>query len=535
MSTMRSPEVYLLASGDLREQANRDGWPTQQRIEESLREVFAERGLELRRAHPVDQVAGHGFLASQRAGLDAMTAIPVTAPVVVAVSIWQYSHHVLSGLRLHRGPILTVANFDGRWSGLVGMLNLNAGLRKIGTPYASAWSSDFRDRPFLDRIDEWIETGAIRQDHSHVRPWPGSTDRGAADVGRTVALDLRRRPAILGVFDEGCMGMYNAIIDDELLNPCGIFKERLSQSTLYAEMLRVDTAEATDAFNWLMERGMTFDFGSDPAVDLTPDQVIDQLRMYIAALRIADDFGLDAIGIQYQQGLTDLAPASDLAEGLLNNADRPPVRSRDGRRVLWEGSALPHFNEVDEGAAVDALLTHRVWTALGLDAATTLHDVRWGEDYDGRFVWVFMISGAAPAAHLVDGYRGATSMRQHPRFFPRGGGTLRGVGRPGEFVWSRVYVEGGKMRIDLGRGTAVDLPQEETERRWTATSPEWPIMHAVLHGVDRDQLMGRHPANHVQIAYAPDAATADRALSAKAAAFAELGIEVFVCGDVVPS
>ena len=55
-----------------------------------------------------------------------------------------------------------------------------------------------------------------------------------------------------------------------------------------------------------------------------------QLKMYVAALRIADDFGLDAVGIQYQQGLKDVVPASDLAEGLLNNVERPPVRSRDG-------------------------------------------------------------------------------------------------------------------------------------------------------------------------------------------------------------
>jgi hypothetical protein len=58
--------------------------------------------------------------------------------------------------------------------------------------------------------------------------------------------------------------------------------------------------------------------------------------MYIAALRIADDFGCDTIGIQYQQGLKDLAPASDLAEGLLNNVDRPPVRARGNGRVLYE-------------------------------------------------------------------------------------------------------------------------------------------------------------------------------------------------------
>ena len=37
----------------------------------------------------------------------------------------------------------------------------------------------------------------------------------------------------MGVFDEGCMGMFNAIIPDELLYPTGVFKERLSQSALY--------------------------------------------------------------------------------------------------------------------------------------------------------------------------------------------------------------------------------------------------------------------------------------------------------------
>jgi hypothetical protein len=42
----------------------------------------------------------------------------------------------------------------------------------------------------------------------------------------------------MGIFDEGCMGMYNAIIDDELLNPAGIFKERLSQSALVPRCAR---------------------------------------------------------------------------------------------------------------------------------------------------------------------------------------------------------------------------------------------------------------------------------------------------------
>jgi hypothetical protein len=100
---------------------------------------------------------------------------------------------------------------------------------------------------------------------------------------------------------------------------------------------------------------------------------------------------------------------------------------------------------------------------------------------------VFEISGAAPASHFVGGYRGASAERQPPMFFPRGGATLKGVSRPGEIVWSRIYVKDDALHMDLGRGGAVALPVEETERRWQATTAQWPIMHAVLYGVSRDQ------------------------------------------------
>jgi hypothetical protein len=297
-------------------------------------------------------------------------------------------------------------------------------------------------------------------------------------------------------------------------------------------MATVSDVEADIAKAWLDDAGLTFHFGTDEATELTVAQVRSQLKMYIAALRISDDYGVDAIGIQYQQGLKDTVPASDLAEGLLNNVDRPPVYSRDGARELFAGRALPHFNEVDEGVAVDALVTNRIWTAMGLDPATTLHDIRWGEEYGGEFVWVFEISGSVPASHN-GGYDKSHSMRQSPMFFPLGGGTLAGCSKPGEIVWSRVFIMDGILHVDLGRGHAVDLPADETQRRLDATNPEWPIMHAVLHGVSRDQMMARHKANHVQVVYAPDAATADQALVAKAALFHELGVQVHLCGDVV--
>ena len=89
-------------------------------------------------------------------------------------------------------------------------------------------------------------------------------------------------------------------------------------------------------------------------------------------------------------------------------------------------------------------------------------------------------------------------------YFPLGGSTIRGVSKADEIVWSRLYLEGAALHVDIGRGQPIDLPVEETERRWQKTNPGWPIMHAVPAGVGRDQFMARDPANQVHLAYAPD-------------------------------
>lgn len=523
--------AYLIASGDLRESANVAGWATQVELEAGVTRVLNDLGWQVVRANDVDPETGHGFISSQRMGLEVFKTIPADAPLIIAEAVWQYSHHVLAGLRTHEGPILTVANFAGDWPGLVGLLGLNAGLTKMGKDYATIWSVDFTDDWFAAGLKEWTETGSITHDASHVRTLPPLPDTAEVELGRALGDQLLAEKAIIGVFDEGCMGMYNAIFDDELLNRTGIYKERLSQSALYAEMLTVTDAEADAARDWLTDRGMVFRFGTDEATELTESQVRWQMKMYIAALRIADDFGLDAVGIQYQQGLKDLVPASDLAEGMLNSTERPPVLSRDGSRELFPGRAFPHFNEADEGVAVDALVTDRVWRAMGLLPDNTLHDVRWGEDYDSQFVWVYEISGSVPASHL-GGWDKAEGWRQGPVFFPAGGSTINGVSKPGEIVLSRVFIADGILQADVFRGTVVELPAEETQRRKDATNPEWPIAHVVLHDVSRDQFMARHKANHAQLVYAPDAATADKALIAKAAMFDRIGIKVNLAGRV---
>jgi hypothetical protein len=527
--------VIIIANGDLRLSANQRCWAAQAGAEEAVANAIRGEGRDVRRGHPCDPEKGHGFIDSQKYGMEIFRGLPPEAPLVVVEAVWQYSHHILHGLYTHKGPILTVANWSGQWPGLVGMLNLNASMTKAGVTYSTLWSEDFTDETFLAGLRRWLAGETVQHDLSHVHPLGDfQLPAKAVDVGTRLGRELRSGKAIMGVFDEGCMGMYNAIIPDELLHSTGVFKERLSQSALFAEMQQVSDAEAVAVRQWLDAKGMKFKTGPNPETDLTDGQILEQCKMYTAALRIADDFGCDTIGIQYQQGLKDLAPASDLAEGLLNNVDRPPVTARGNGRVLYEGRALPHFNEVDECAGLDALVTNRIWTTLGYDPETTLHDVRYGELYgvNGRqeFVWVFEISGAVPPAHLTGGYAGSVSERQPAMYFRLGGGSLKGVSKPGEIVWSRIFVDGGKLKVDIGRARSIELPAAETERRWNITTPQWPIMHAVLYGITRDQLMARHKSNHVQVAYAPDAAAANLAMAAKAAMFREMGLEVNVCG-----
>lgn len=537
----RKPNVLLIASGDLRLSANRVCWAAQEAMERQLGDAVKQLGYALKRAHAYDAKAGHGFIASQHAGMEVFRKLDPDAPLIVAEAVWQYSHHVLPGLMSHRGPILTVANWSGTWPGLVGMLNLNGSLTKAGVAYSTLWSEGFTDRYFTGRLKNWLETGNCSHPTSQCKPLArAKVPSTATRLGSKLAAELARDRAIMGVFDEGCMGMFNAIIPDHLLNSTGVFKERLSQSALYHEMSQVKKKEARAVYDWYTEKGFTFHIPKKAKhkKHLTEKQVIEQCRMYIAAVRIADDFGCAAIGIQYQQGLKDLCPASDLVEGTLNNTDRPPVFSRDGKRELFKGKMLPHFNEVDECAGLDGLMTQRVHEALGQPPENTLHDLRWGDlDASGTvddYVWVFLISGSAPPAHHIGGWKGSDGHRQPAMYFPNGGSTLRGVARPGEIVWSRVWVDGsvpgGRLCMDLGRAGVVELPKAETQRRWDATTPQWPIMHAVTYGVSRDQMMARHQANHIQVAYADDAVAADKAMLTKAAMAKAMGMHVTLCG-----
>jgi hypothetical protein len=201
-SRLGANTAALIASGDSRLSANLETWTTQKALEESAADVFDSLGWTLQRAHGISK-DGHGFIASQAQGRDVFEGIHPEDPLVVAESVWQYSHHVLMGLQKHKGPILILANWDGSFPGLVGALSLRAGLTKAGVEHSLLWEDNFRDEVFVKKLQEWCETGSITHDLSHAQPVTKLPPK-EKELGEALAKELRHRPAILGCFDEGC-------------------------------------------------------------------------------------------------------------------------------------------------------------------------------------------------------------------------------------------------------------------------------------------------------------------------------------------
>src|SRR4051794_31314800 len=227
--SLPTKQIQLVVSGDSRLSANQKCWPAQLEMEQSLARAVLATGCELVRAHPFKEDVRHGFVASQREGIEVFRKVDPKSPLIIAEAVWQYSHHVLPGLTTHRGPILTVANWSGEWPGPVGMLNLNGSLTKARVGYATLWSVDFSDDYFRKRLEDWLNGRPVVHDASHARTLAQlKVPAEAASLGTELARKLKHDKAIMGVFDEGCMGMFNAIVPDHLLNTTGVFKERLS-------------------------------------------------------------------------------------------------------------------------------------------------------------------------------------------------------------------------------------------------------------------------------------------------------------------
>lgn len=500
-------EIFVATNGDLRQSACQTCWPVQEEYENKLTKALESRfGLKTKRVHPYKGEQKHGFISSQKEGCEAFAPVDPEAPLIVIMTAWQYSHHIAPSLYRHKGPILLLANFDGTWPGLVGMLNLAGTLTSLGRDYSRLWSENFDDDFFYGGLKTWLDTGKLEHDTSHLQELAPDTElfsTPAGELGRQLGEWVLQNKEIMGLFDSFCMGMINGVFPQKSLCEIGIPLESLSQSALAYEMSLVPDELREECVQWYEERGMNFQWGRDYDTELTRDQVKEQCAMMIAMARLAEDFGLSGVGVQYQQGLKDVCAASDFAEGAIGSTERFPIPGRDGNPIR-QGQPIPCINEVDMGTGIPQIMLYRLLSTLGLPAETTLHDVRWGSEYEGTFYWDFEISGSVPFEHIKGGIAGANGYRQVPMYFPKGGSTIGGQCKAGAFIWARAHYEGTDVVMHIGTGVAKELPEDEFNRRLNATTKEWPLMNCVLHGMGRDDVMSGHQSNHITVAYVDD-------------------------------
>ena len=480
-----SKRVALFWPGDGRDAPNQLALPSMEAATAQMETALRRLGREPYRIE--------GFLTKPHEAIEKLA--PVDDPVIGMCVHWIYGPHTTEGVVGKDNPLLLASNFSGQWPGLVGLLNTGACLESLNRPFSRVWTDadDWTaDEAFMARLEEWCSTGRIVYGEEDVA-YGAPVSPEAADRASRVARELRDRRALILMLGDTSMGMINGYFGPRLLNRHGFTEHKIDQAWIIARGADISSERVEDALAFVKDRGVTFHWGEADASDFTEDATREQIRDYLTVLDMVDEYRADCIGWQYQLGLLPLRPPSDFAEGLFNSACRP---ESNGQPVICS-------TEADQGNAVPMEMMKRLLLDKGLASPVMFHDVRWGGEHDGRFVWVLLNSGSCSAYafnHDEDSLEGVHSYRQPAAYFPVPGGTFAGESLPGQITWARCYIKADELWMDLGRGEVVALPSGKRDAWWEGTTRQWPFMAADL-GMSRDTLMAHYLSNHVAVAY----------------------------------
>ncbi|MEW5982235.1 MAG: fucose isomerase [Acidobacteriota bacterium] len=434
-----------------------------------------------------------GFLTKPHHAIEKLG--PIDDPMIGICVHWFYGPHTTEGVVGKSNPLLLASNFSGQWPGLVGLLNTGACLESLGRPFSRVWTDAFdwtADPVFMARLDQWCTTGRIDYSTDEIAcDAPVSSSAGA--LAGEVARQFRARRALILMLGDTSMGMINGYFGPRLLHRHGFTEHKVDQAWVIHRGRQLKDARVDAALAFVKQAGVTFHWGEAGAADFTEDATREQLRDYLAVLDLLDEYKADCLGWQYQLGLIPLRPPSDFAEGLFNSTCRPES----------SGDTIACATEADQGNAIPMEMMKRLLAAKGLHQAVMFHDVRWGAEHDGRFLWVLLNSGSCGAYafnHDPSTLEGTHSYRQPSLYFPIPGGTFAGESLPGPITWSRCYIKDEALWMDIGRGEAVKLPETTRDAWWEGTTRQWPFMAADLH-IGRDTLMAHYLSNHIAVAY----------------------------------
>jgi L-fucose isomerase-like protein len=477
--------IALFWPGDARETPNALAQPNAEQATQQLERALAKLG---RQSYRVP-----GFLAKPHEAIEKLG--PVQDPMIGVCVHWFYGPHTTEGVLGKDNPLLLASNFSGQWPGLVGLLNTGACLEMLGRRFSRVWTDapDFStDDVFMTRLEEWCTTGAIRYAQDDIAQHAAVSPQASA-LAREVAAEFRARRALILMLGDTSMGMINGYFGPRLLHKHGFAEHKVDQAWIIDRGRRIADKRIDDAFGFVRAKGATIHWQEQSAQDFTEEATREQLRDYLVVKDMLEEFKADCLGWQYQLGLIPLRPPSDFAEGLFNSTCRPESN----------GDTVACATEADQGNVLPMEMMKRLLKKKGLHQAVMFHDVRWGAEHEGRFLWVLLNSGSCGAYafnHDPDTLRGVHSYRQPSLYFPTPGGTFAGESLPGKMTWARAYIREEALWMDIGRGEVVKLPPATRDAWWQGTTRQWPFMAADM-GIGRDTLMAHYLSNHVAVAY----------------------------------
>jgi L-fucose isomerase-like protein len=477
--------IALFWPGDARAKPNELALPNVEEATQKFEKALAKLG---RQSYRVP-----GFLAKPHEAIEKLG--PVRDPMIGVCVHWFYGPHTTEGVLGKENPLLLASNFSGQWPGLVGLLNTGACLEMLNRRFSRAWTDapDFTsDDVFMARLEEWCTTGAIAYDESDLS-YHAPIAATASRLAREVADEFRARRALILMLGDTSMGMINGYFGPRMLHKHGFAEHKVDQAWIIDRGRRIDDKRIDEALRFVKEKGVTFHWREKNAEDFTEDSTREQLRDYLVVKDMIDEFRADCLGFQYQLGLIPLRPPSDFAEGLFNSVCRPESN----------GDTVACATEADQGNVVPMEMMKRLLKRKGLHQAVMFHDVRWGAQHEGRFLWVLLNSGSCGAYafnHDPDTLQGVHTYRQPALYFPTPGGTFAGESLPGKMTWARAYIRHDELWMDIGQGEVVKLPEAVRDSWWEGTTRQWPFMAADM-GIGRDTLMAHYLSNHVAVAY----------------------------------
>jgi len=507
-----STRIGIFWPGDYRPRPNELALPNVVEATEQLERALKKLG---RDSYRVDG----GFLTRPHEAIERLG--PIDDPLIGVCVHWVYGPHTTDGVVGKESPLLLASNFSGQWPGLVGLLNTGACLESLGRSFSRAWSDadDWTaDEAFMERLEQWCDKGRIDYAEDEVS-YAAPVSAWAAATGRSVAEQIKQRRILALMLGDTSMGMINGYFGPRRLATIGFAEHKVDQAWIIDRGRRIDDERIDTALAFVKEKGVTFHYGEPGAEDFDENATREQLRDYLAVIDLVAEFKADCVGWQYQLGLVPLRPPSDFAEGLLNSSCRPE----------GDGSVIITATEADQGNLVPMELMKRLLLAKGLHPAVMFHDVRWGHEHEGRFIWVLLNSGSCGGYAMTndpDTLAGVHSYRQPAEYFPNPGGTFAGEAHAGPITWARSYIMNGELWMDVGRGEVVELPETVREQWWQGTTREWPFMAADLF-LRQDTLMAHYLSNHIAVAYGD-------IFGEIAALSQELGFKVRVLGQVEP-